>query len=146
LSISTNIEIENKLEELLKVARFTQEFSVTNNLSIDCLSALNLSLEECLTNTMKYGYSDSSLHKINVELWIDKYSVRVRITDDGLMFNPFISHVPKLDVGINEQNIGGLGVHLVKNIMDSYQYFRIENKNIILLTKHQTKNWSDNDS
>ena len=60
----------------------------------------------------------------------------VSFTDDGTPFNPFSNAPPDTRLSIDERNIGGLGIHLVKNLMDECNYKRETNKNIITLIKY----------
>jgi anti-sigma regulatory factor (Ser/Thr protein kinase) len=66
-------------------------------------------------------------------------SVVIVITDDGLPFNPFTREDPDTDLSIEERGIGGLGIHLVKNVMDEVYYKRHVDKNVITLVKNIEK-------
>ena len=59
----------------------------------------------------------------------------VTITDDGIPFDPFSVKTPDTDLSIDEREIGGLGIHLVRNMMDKVSYQRKDNKNIVNLIK-----------
>jgi sigma-B regulation protein RsbU (phosphoserine phosphatase) len=60
----------------------------------------------------------------------------ISITDDGVPFNPFKKDPPDTMLSLEEREIGGLGIHIVKNLMDEYNYKRNVDKNIITLVKH----------
>ena len=67
---------------------------------------------------------------------IEKKGLRIKIIDNGFPFNPLLKEEPDLNVSIEEREIGGLGIFLVKNVMDKIDYKRENKKNIIILEKY----------
>ena len=83
-----------------------------------------LVLEELVTNTIKYGYSDDDVHYIRVVLRIGPPATMV-IEDDGQPFNPLLdAPAPDLEAATEERPIGGLGLHMVKTMAKSLAYRR----------------------
>ena len=81
-------------------------------------------LEELVTNTIKYGYSDDDVHYIRVVVRIGPPATMV-IEDDGQPFNPLLdAPAPDLDAVTEERPIGGLGLHMVKTMAKSLAYRR----------------------
>lgn len=131
-----SITIENSLAKLDIVADFIKELGNQYLFSQKILFEINLVLEELLTNTIKYGYSDTKYHEIEIVLQLCKDEIIVEITDDSNEFNPFDRGVPEqLTKTAEEREIGGLGIFFVMNYADSYSYKRESDKNIIRLTK-----------
>lgn len=97
--------------------------------------AIPLSLEEMITNAIKYGYADRGAHCIDVELTLGSDHALLEISDDGQAFDPFDIPAPDTSLPMEERPIGGLGIHLVKNMMDHCEYTREEGRNIVRLTK-----------
>ena len=63
-----------------------------------------------------------SISDIDIELKGER--LIITITDDGFPFNPFVKDPPDTKLNVDERNIGGLGIHIVKNLMDEYHYKR----------------------
>ena len=118
-------QLQERLTDLFR------EHGVTDN----TVFRLNLCLEELLVNTMTYGFEQGSAHDIAVQLEVREGLLRVEIVDDGIPFDPFAdAPQPDLQAPIEQRPIGGLGVHLVKSLMDSVEYRFHENRNHVCLT------------
>ena len=96
--------------------------------------SLNLALEEAVTNVMLYAYPDKS-GTVLIEAEKTDKQIQFVISDSGVAFDP--TAIPPVDttLGFEERAIGGLGIHLVRQIMDSIEYRRENDKNILTLTK-----------
>jgi anti-sigma regulatory factor (Ser/Thr protein kinase) len=90
-------------------------------------------LEEIITNVISYGYKDGLGHEISVRLsWKDP-NIKVEVEDDGRPFNPLEAPPPDMVKPLAERNVGGLGIHLVREMMDELEYRRESDKNILVL-------------
>ena len=96
---------------------------------------LNLVLEELVTNIIFYGYVDTNEHKIIIDLSRDNSIFRMQIEDDAKEFNPLLMAEPNIENSIEDRKIGGLGIFFVRKIMDTMTYERVDNKNILTMTK-----------
>jgi anti-sigma regulatory factor (Ser/Thr protein kinase) len=105
---------------------------------------VNLVVEELISNTIFYGYSDTLEHDIILNLTCDENTISIEIIDDGKEFNPVEQVSADTNSDINEREIGGLGIHLVKNLTDIFTYHRIDAKNIIKIEIHFNKNNHEN--
>ncbi|HSG30768.1 MAG TPA: ATP-binding protein [Thermodesulfobacteriota bacterium] len=131
------IELKNKVSELGKLHDKIAEFWNENNLDTDKMCHINLSLEEIITNIIKYGYDDDSEHIIKIIIKLEDQSViNLERLDDGIEFNPFDHPEPDTSIPLEQREIGGLGIHLVRNCMDHYSYERNDNLNKIVLIKN----------
>ncbi|HEX3026476.1 MAG TPA: ATP-binding protein [Clostridia bacterium] len=95
-----------------------------------------MSLDEILTNTVGYGFKDSEEHEIIVKFVLYNKTLTIEIRDDGIPFNPLKQPEPDLSQNIEERPIGGLGIHLVRKMMDAVDYRREEGCNILTIKKH----------
>ena len=98
---------------------------------------INLALEEILANVANYAYP-SKEGKIYISYEINKElnNLRVIIKDDGEPFNPLEKEDPDLDLPVEKRKIGGLGIYIVKNMVDDIRYQRLNNQNILEFVKN----------
>ena len=130
-----SFQLKNNLSELEMLEEKLDQFSKQLGLTKKCFCEINLVLEELFTNIISYGYTDDTEHWITVTLSHDKGTIIMRIEDDGVPFNPADKTDPDLECALEERKIGGLGIHLIKKIMDDMVHQRCEGKNIMTLKK-----------
>jgi len=128
--------VDNQLSELTKVADFLDELGELWDLPVSLVFSLNLVLEEAMTNIISYGFSDSDHHKIEIDFKKDGNELIISIVDDGVQYDPTLKEDPDLTLTAEERPIGGLGIFLIKKIMDKVEYQRNKNKNFLILTKN----------
>lgn len=129
------IVLENRLSELERLAQELSRFGREYRLSQEVIHDLRLALEEVISNTINYGYDDSTRHQINLELACSGEEVTVKISDDARAFDPRQAPPPELEKPFSERRPGGVGLHLVRNLMDRIEYKREKEKNVLLLCK-----------
>lgn len=100
------------------------------------VAAFELALDEILTNQINYGFRDGAAHEILVELRLEGDCVRVELRDDGVPFDPLSVAAPDLDAGIEERQLGGLGMHFVRTLVDEASYRRDGGWNVLALGKY----------
>jgi anti-sigma regulatory factor (Ser/Thr protein kinase) len=94
-----------------------------------------LCLDEVVINVLRYGFTDKEKCVFFITLYCDESKMIIRSRDTGRPFDP--TRVPKPDVTstLEERPIGGLGVHIIRSLMDSVEYTRNGNYNELTLTK-----------
>jgi len=132
-----SLEIKNDLAQLERVAQAVEEFGKTHHLPLKTIFEVNLALEEVLTNVISYGYSDDNRHLIMVHFSLKEKELEIEIIDDGRPFNPLELPPPDLKKPLAERPVGGLGIHLVRNLVDELDYQRWQDKNILVLRKNK---------
>ena len=100
-----------------------------NKLSNKIATNTKIVFDELLSNIINYGFEDVKQHTIHIETKMNGNNLIIIIEDDGISFNPFQLKTPDITLSIEKRKIGGLGVHLVKNLVDEYHYLRGTNKN-----------------
>lgn len=111
------------------------EFAEAHALPADVRRSINISLDELLANALSHGRMGRDPCSVTVELKLDDEQVTVVFTDDGPPFDPFERDAPDTTLSIEERPIGGLGLHLVKQLMDEVSYQRREGHNVVVLVK-----------
>ena len=130
------VELHNDLSEIDRVQRLVEEHAADWALSPSSLNAINVSLDEILTNIISYGYDDGAAHLIAVRVALEgDGQVTVEVADDGRAFNPLQSPEPDTHAAIDDRPIGGLGIHLVLRLMDEVAYRRENERNILPLRR-----------
>ncbi|MCP4628332.1 MAG: ATP-binding protein [bacterium] len=128
-------ELKSQLSELNALCRHLEDCGNVMELPQKCLFQINLGLDELFTNIISYGFEDESEHQIKFSLVKDKETLVVQVEDDGKPFNPLDVASPEVSADLDEVNIGGMGIHLVKELMDDIVYQRVEGKNKLVLKK-----------
>lgn len=98
---------------------------------------VNIVLDELLSNIVKYSFPDGEEHDIDIMLELfTTGKLTIQLTDAGVPFNPFDAPEPDLSIPLEDRDIGGLGILLVKKLMDEYSYKRQVNLNITSMIKN----------
>ena len=127
--------VSNDLREIAVAADKVDEFCSVNGILPATAYAVNLSVDELLTNTISYGYEDSGEHRIDLMIRLDGDVLAVEISDDGIEFAPDSADDPDTNAAIEDRPIGGLGIFLTRQMMDGFDYRRDGGRNIVTLTK-----------
>lgn len=135
--------IHNDLQEINKLTRFVDQFVEAHGLPNPLSFQINLALEELITNIISYGYSDAGQREIRIALRLKNGRLITEVEDDARAFNPLKMPPPDLDAPLEERKVGGLGIHLVKNMFDTMDYRREDDKNKLVLMKDDVAASSD---
>lgn len=125
-------QLRNDSKEIVAFLDKVDELLSSRSISGTVLFTVRLTLEEILTNIIKYGYDDEVDHEISVSLAEQDQVLCVTCVDDGHEFNPLEAEAPDLNAPASDRKVGGLGLHLVKNMVDSIEYSRKNNQNVLL--------------
>jgi serine/threonine-protein kinase RsbW len=127
--------IENQIGELSSLAEKIDELAEEWKLSPGLAINLNLVIEEAVSNIIFYAFKDKQKHDIEISVSLENNRLTIKITDDGIPFNPLAQQQPDINLPAEERPIGGLGIFLISQIMDEMKYERNKNNNILTLTK-----------
>lgn len=130
------VKIANELAEIDTVNNALADFAQQNGIEDSVVQKIKVAFDELLNNTISYGYKDEHEHVIEVGVDLLEGRLRVTIADDATPFNPLSEETPNTELGIDEREIGGLGIHLVRKMMDEVTYKRGIDKNLITLIKY----------
>ena len=130
-----SFDLKSKLSELDKLCQHLEKFGQSMGLSQRSVFEINLALDELFTNIISYGFSDNAEHDIKVTITTEDEEIIIRIEDEGVPFNPVEADTPDLECTIENCQIGGLGIHIIKKLMDEVCYQRCDDKNILTMRK-----------
>jgi anti-anti-sigma factor len=123
------LAIKNELAELKGLYETLARFLDAHHVPPKAEYAVNLAIDELVTNVMRYAYVDYDTHLIDIGVVIAGDQIVLRIVDDGRPFDPRTG--PALDVHAEEREAGGLGLLLVLDMVDALNYRRVEEKNCV---------------
>ncbi|MBR4756472.1 MAG: SpoIIE family protein phosphatase [Bacteroidales bacterium] len=130
-----HLVFRNDIREVSRLVGFVEEVLAGKEHDPGVEAGINLALEEIMTNVIMYAYPEGTDGLGTLDAVAGEDSVEFTVTDDGMAFDP--TAAPDVDITLNaeERNIGGLGIHMVRNIMDSLSYRRENGKNILTMIK-----------
>ena len=128
--------IHNDIQQIPQLAEFVEAIAEEKHLDHSLTLSLNLALEEAVSNIIMYAYPDGADGLVDIEAILRDNSLSFVISDSGVPFNP--TEVPAVDTSLaaEERPVGGLGIYLVRSIMDSVHYERTDGKNILSMIKN----------
>lgn len=129
------LKLSNKISEIEKLAPFVEEVVKASKLNLERTNSLNLALEEAVTNVILYAYPEGTEGDVNVEAAVTDSAITFTITDSGKPFDPTTRKETDINAPLDDRQVGGLGIHLIRQIMDSLRYERRGIRNVLILTK-----------
>jgi anti-sigma regulatory factor (Ser/Thr protein kinase) len=131
-----DLTIYNDIKEISRAIDFFTQFSKDHKIDVKIVKKFIISIDELLNNIIHYGYPKVRENAINLILVYTDTLLSLTIIDQGIPFNPLEKEKPQTNQSIEDRPIGGLGIHLVKNMMDEIEYTRENNKNVLTLSMH----------
>ena len=131
-----DLRVVNRTEEITRVNQGFNDFAEQYGVPEGDRRRINLIFDELLNNVISYAFDDDEEHFIDIAVSLERNRLVVIVADDGRPFNPFGRIPPETDLPMDDREIGGLGLHLVKNVMDDVTYERLGTKNVVTLIKN----------
>lgn len=135
----SELNLHNTITEVEKLAPWCEQIGEENSLGMPEIFQLNLALEEAVSNVINYAYPEQEGMPISLTMSSEDNTLVFTLTDEGIPFNPLESKEPDLSLSAEERPIGGLGIFLVKQLMEKVEYKRAEGKNILTMTYNAPK-------
>jgi sigma-B regulation protein RsbU (phosphoserine phosphatase) len=135
IKLQRSLTLPNDVNAVPQLASFVDD--VCEQLDIDPSTnmSLNLALEEAVVNVMKYAYPEGTKGEVHIDAKASDKRLRITITDSGIPFDPTAQREADTSLSVEERPIGGLGIYLVRQLMDSINYNRVDGKNVLTLLK-----------
>ncbi|MGD8662167.1 MAG: ATP-binding protein [Desulfobacterales bacterium] len=135
-----SFSLKNDQSELDTLCQKVEKFGKSLRLPKKCIMEINLALDELFTNIISYGFRDHLEHLVKIQIMRENGTLALCVEDDGIPFNPLETQEIELPRDIEDCNIGGLGLHFVKKVMDQVCYERCEGRNKLTLKKAIERN------
>lgn len=97
--------------------------------------SFNVALDELLANLLSHGMAGVDAGALTIEVEPDQERLTVTLVDDGPPFDPFSERAPDTTLSVEDRPVGGLGIHLVRELMDEVSYERRDGRNVVTLVK-----------
>jgi anti-sigma regulatory factor (Ser/Thr protein kinase) len=130
-----SIILANDISEVSRLYEFIEEVGNDFSLTPDIVFNLNLVLEEAVVNIINYAYPKEDHQHIYLSAKMRDDSIVLVLTDTGKEFDPTAAPEADVTLSADEREIGGLGIFLIRQIMNEVKYERIEGKNVLTLEK-----------
>ena len=130
-----SIVLANEISEISRLNGFIEDIGEEFSLTPDVVFNLNLVLEEAVVNIINYAYPKEEHQSIYLSARLHESSIVLILTDTGKEFDPTMAPEADVTLSADEREIGGLGIFLIRQIMNEVRYERIDGKNILTLEK-----------
>lgn len=138
MSATLTLLVPNDLAELERVGRDLEEFGREHGLSAADVSAVNLAVDEILTNIILYAFPRREDHEVQINVRLEDDTLTLEFEDSGRPFDPVGMPEPDLEATLEDRPVGGLGIHIVRRLVDDMSYRRDEDRNVLTLTRRLT--------
>lgn len=134
-TIERRLTLPNDIETIPQLNEFIDNIAEEAGLDMSFTMSLNLALEEAVVNVMTYAYPEGTAGTVDIDIKTNGEQLTCVLSDSGTPFDP--TQTPDADTTLSaeERPIGGLGIFLVRQIMDDISYQYVDNKNVLTLTK-----------
>ncbi len=131
----TEFVLQGRLGELDRLAAETAKFCRDHSLGEEMQFDLNLVLEELFINSVKHGGCAGMEDAVQVRLQLLSSGVQIEFADRGASYNPLSAPVPDVEASLEDRGVGGLGVHLVRQIGRDLEYRRVDGWNRLTMLR-----------
>lgn len=134
-----HIRLSNDVQEIPLLNAFVDEICEFNGLDDMTTMQMNLAIEEAVVNVMNYAYPEGTKGFVDITSMSDDESLQFVISDNGKLFDPTTKEEVDTTLPVEERRIGGLGIFLVRKMMDNVKYEYKDGQNILTLRKKSDK-------
>ena len=139
ITYQRSLTLTNDLKRVPRLNTFIDEVCEANGFDMATTMQINLAIEEAVVNVMNYAYPKDTKGDITIEAKANKTELSFIISDTGKPFDPTAKAEVDITLSAEDRAIGGLGIHLIRQIMDHINYERVDGHNILTLIKKLSK-------
>ena len=134
-----SLKVETQRDELSNIIAAVEDMAERENWPPELVFRVQLAIEEVVLNVMDYGYDDG-IHEFEVIITSEADSLTIEVVDGGRPFDPLHdASIPDLEASVEERKVGGLGIHLVRTMMDQVNYRREQGRNHLTLVARKAE-------
>jgi anti-anti-sigma factor len=130
-----DLRIHNDVSDVGIVRNALDNLGRELGISVRALAQLQVAADEVVSNVIKYSWDDGGTHQFLVRITVQPGAVNLEIVDDGREFDPTATPSRNLPPGGDASRLGGLGIHMIKMLVDRFAYERIDGRNHTTLSK-----------
>lgn len=138
MNYEKSLVMTNEISQISLLNEFIEQIGSDLNLDGSLVMSLNLALEEAASNVIMYAYPEGEPQSITLEVKKRGHDLIFTLTDSGREFDPTEKENPDLDLSVEDRPIGGLGIFLIKQVMNEVTYSRMEDNNVFVMKKRLT--------
>ncbi|MBR1734405.1 MAG: ATP-binding protein [Alphaproteobacteria bacterium] len=128
------ISLKNDVDEISRLCDEVKKFCDDNGVSEEKYHDIVLILDEIVTNVISYAYPDGGTHTFTLDIKKEGDRISMKLSDDGIPFDPLAKDNPDTESSLEEREIGGLGIFIVKQLSEVVEYSRVDDKNHLSVT------------
>lgn len=132
---SITIRLRAEVPEVERLNRLVRQFGELHEIPNRTMYAIHLTLDELVSNVVLHAFDDPIGQEIVVRIEIGANEFHAAVEDTGREFDPLKAPPPNLDAPLAERQLGGLGIHIVRSLMDEVRYQRENGKNLLTVRK-----------
>ena len=135
MQFQRHITLPNDVQATTELGMFVDEVCENVGFDMSTTLKLNLAIEEAVVNVMNYAYPAGTKGDVDIDAEANDELLKFVISDSGTPFDPTTKGEVDTTLSAEERGIGGLGIHLIRQIMDTINYERVDGKNVLTLSK-----------
>jgi sigma-B regulation protein RsbU (phosphoserine phosphatase) len=135
IKMRRSLVLPNDTQEVPRLNAFVEEVCRDTGFDEDTVAKIKVAVEEAVVNVMKYAYPEGQSGDVTIEAASNDLRLKFTIIDSGKPFDPTIQTAVDTTLPAKEREIGGLGIHIIRQNMDSINYERMDNLNVLTLRK-----------
>jgi serine/threonine-protein kinase RsbW len=134
------LAIRNDVAELATVTDTVDRIGAEAGVPFKAVMQLQVVLDEVLSNVIKYAWPEGGPHELRVRISVRGGTVEVLVIDDGRPFDPLVQPPPELLPPGRRPQPGGVGIHMIRQLVDGFEYSRADGYNQVTLSKRYSAN------